>query len=190
MSEFVTPWSVFRAHHLVENWRTKAVRRSFWASSKSGASHLDEGVTLQIRSKFSALRPRSVIGGAVASAVLLVSMGFGTAAGASTIQSASPSAFCSTIITYHPTTIPNPKSLTAYKAWAKSLIPFYEKLASEAPNASTKSLLNAVVAVLKYYASSTSLPKLNGYILKYHSKWAAGSKALATAIISCAKSLE
>jgi hypothetical protein len=131
------------------------------------------------------------VGGVVASAVLLVSMGFGAStSGASTIQSASPSAFCTTIITYHPKTIPNPKSLTAYKAWAKSLEPFYEKLASEAPNASTKSLLNAVVAVLKYYASSSSLPKLNGYILKYHSKWTAGSKALASAIISCAKSLE
>jgi hypothetical protein len=161
-----------------------------WASIEAGVSHLDEGATLHIRSKFSALRPRSVVGGAVASAVLLVSMGFGTSSGASTIQSASSSAFCTTVFTYHATTIPNPKSLTAYKAWAKSLEPFYKRLASEAPNASTKSLLNAVVAVLKYYASSSSLPKLNGYILKYHSKWAAGSKALASAIISCAKSLE
>jgi len=145
---------------------------------------------LHIRSNRSALRPRSVVGGVVASAVLLVSMGLGTSSGASTAQSASPSTFCTTIITYHPTTIPNPKSLTAYKAWAKSLEPFYERLASEAPNASTKSLLNAVVSVLKYYASSSSLPKLNGYILKYHAKWTAGSKALASAIISCAKSLE
>jgi hypothetical protein len=157
---------------------------------RAGALHLDEGATLSIQSKAGALRLRTVVGGVAASAVLLVSMGFGATSGAATIQSASPSAFCTTIITYHPTTVPNPKSLTAYKAWAKSLEPFYIKLASEAPNASTKSLLNAAVAVLKYYASSTSLPKLNSYILKYHSKWAAGSKALASAIISCAKSLE
>lgn len=157
----------------------------------AGAVHPNEGVTLNTRSKFLALRPRSVAGGAVASAVLLVSMGIGApTSGASTIQSASPSAFCTTIITYRPTTLPNPKSLTSYKAWAKSLEPFYVKLASEAPNASTKSLLNAVVSVLKSYASSRSLAKLNGYILKYHSKWAAGSKALSAAIVSCAKSLE
>ncbi|MEO9180407.1 MAG: hypothetical protein ABI298_02010 [Acidimicrobiales bacterium] len=139
---------------------------------------------------FSALRPRSVAGGAIASAILLASMGQGVpTSGASTTQSASPSAFCTTIITYRPTALPNPKSLTSYKAWAKSLEPFYAKLASEAPSASTKSLLNAVVSVLKYYASSSSLSKLDGYILQYHSKWAAGSKALTASISSCAKSL-
>lgn len=156
---------------------------------KTGAAHDDEGVTLNTRFRFSATRPRSVIGGTIASAVLLVSMGFGAStSGASTIQSASSSAFCTTIISYRPMVVPIPNNLKSFKAWAKSLEPFYEKLASEAPNASTKSVLNAVVSVVKSYASSSSLSKLNSYLLKYHAKWTAGSKALSAAIKSCAKS--
>jgi hypothetical protein len=38
--------------------------------------------------------------------------------------------------------------LKSYKAWAKSLIPYFEKLASEAPNAATKAAFNEVVVVL------------------------------------------
>ena len=66
----------------------------------------------------------------------------------------------------------------------------YAKLASEAPNASSKSVLNAVVVVLKDYISSKSLPKLDAYIAANHAAWTKGTKALAAAIISCAKSLE
>ena len=157
----------------------------------AGASHLSEGVTLNTRSKISDVRARSVVGSGAASGVSMTSMGFGAStSGASTTQCASPSAFCTTTITFRPTALPNPKSLTSCVAWEKSLEPFYEKLASEGPNESTKSLLNVVVADLKYYVSSSSLPKLNGQILKYQSKWTAGSKALTAAITSCAKSLE
>jgi len=111
-------------------------------------------------------------------------------ASASSIVSASPSAFCTTIISFHSTVPPSVKNLKSYKAWAKTLVPFYEKLASEAPNTATKSVLNEVVVVLKYYENSTSLTKLDASVLKYNAKWEAGSKALAKAIISCAKSLE
>ena len=127
----------------------------------------------------------------MASATLLVATGLGVpGASAASIKSAGPSAFCTTIISYHPTTPPNPKNLTSYRAWAKSLEPFYESLAKEAPNASTKAVLNEVVVVLKYYVSSSSITKLDASVLKYEAKWKAGAKALAAAIISCAKSLE
>jgi hypothetical protein len=86
--------------------------------------------------------------------------------------------------------VPSPTNLKSYKAWAKSLEPFYETLASEAPTAASKSVLNEVVVVLKYYVSSSSITKLDASVLKYHAKWAAGAKALAKAIESCAKSLE
>jgi hypothetical protein len=132
-----------------------------------------------------------VIGGVLASATLLVSMGFGApSALAASSRSAAPSAFCTTIISYRPATIPNPKNLSSYRAWAKSLEPFYESLAKEAPNATTKAVLNEVVVVLKYYVSSSSVTKLDASVLKYEAKWKAGAKALAAAIISCAKSLE
>ena len=134
---------------------------------------------------------RAVIGGVLASATLLISTGLGApSASASSIKSAAPSAFCTTIISYRPAAVPNPKNLSSYRAWAKSLEPFYETLAKEAPNAATKAVLNEVVVVLKYYASSSSVTKLDASVVKYQAKWKAGAKALAAAIISCAKSLE
>jgi hypothetical protein len=146
---------------------------------------------LKIRSTIPTGGFRSVIGGVLASATLLVSMGIGAqGASAASIKSAAPSAFCTTIISYRPATIPNPKNLKSYRAWAKSLEPFYESLAKEAPNAATKAVLNEVVVVLKYYVSSSSVTKLDASVVKYEAKWKAGAKALATAIISCAKSLE
>jgi hypothetical protein len=130
------------------------------------------------------------MGGVLASAVLLVSMGVGTqGAAASNYRSASSSAFCTTIFTFHPAIAPSPTNLKSYRAWAKTLEPFYKTLASEAPNAATKSVLNEVVVVLKYYVSSKNLSKLDAGVLKYESKWAAGAKALAKAVVSCAKSL-
>jgi len=136
-------------------------------------------------------RARGAIGGVLASAVLLVSVGVGTqGASASSYKSASSSAFCTTIYTYHPSSVPSVTNLKSYRKWAASLEPFYETLASEAPNAATKSVLNEVVVVLKYYVSSSNLAKLDASVLKYHAQWTKGSKALAAAIVSCAKSLE
>jgi hypothetical protein len=146
---------------------------------------------LNIRTICAGVRARAAIGCVLASAVLLVSTGVGTqGASASSYRSASESQFCSTIISFHPTVAPSASNLKSYRAWAKTLIPFYQKLASEAPNAATKSVLNEVVVVLRYYENSTSITKLDASVLKYHAKWTAGAKALANAVITCAKSLE
>jgi len=145
---------------------------------------------LKVRTILMPRRASGAFGGILAPAVLLVSMGVSTpSASASSFSSASPSAFCTTIFTYHATAVPSPTNLKSYKAWAKSLEPFYERLASEAPSAASKSVLNEVVVVLKYYASSSSITKLDASVLKYHAKWAAGAAALAKDIESCAKSL-
>jgi hypothetical protein len=146
---------------------------------------------LKVRTSLMPARVRAAIGGIAASAVLLVSFGVGTpSASAATVTSASPSAFCTTIFTYHATAVPSPSNLKSYKAWAKAVEPFYQKLASEAPTAASKSVLNEVVVVLKYYINSSSITKLDASVVKYQSKWAAGAKALSKAIVSCAKSLE
>ena len=133
--------------------------------------------------------PMAAFGAVVASATMMLSVAVASPSGASTVQYAAPSAFCTTIFTAPHTIAPAYTNLKAYQAWAKSLEPFYAKLASEAPNAASKSILNAVVVVLKDYISSKSIPKLDAYILKNQSAWTKGSKALAAAIISCAKSL-
>ena len=120
---------------------------------------------------------------------MMVSLGAAVpASGAATVRSASPSAFCSTIFTYHPTN-PSGTNYASYCKWAKSYLPFYEKLVSEAPNSKTKSVLNEIVTVLKYESSQKSLKALGLYVAKNQKYWVKASKSLAAAIISCAKSL-
>ena len=140
--------------------------------------------------KFRSKSPKVAFGAVVASAAMMLSVAVASPSGASSVPSAAGSQFCTTILTYHPAVPPAITSLKSYQAWAKTLEPFYEKLASEAPNAASKSVLNAVVTVLKDYVSSKSLPKLDAYIAANHAAWTKGTKALAAAIISCAKSLE
>ena len=131
---------------------------------------------------------RTFVGAFAASAITMASLAvFTPPSGAATYKSAGESAFCKSIFTFHPTT-PAKINLKSYEAWAKTLEPFYAKLASEAPNGASRRVLGEVVLVLKYYEKSTSLTKLDLAIAKYHSQWLAGTKALAAAIVSCAKS--
>ncbi len=133
--------------------------------------------------------PVAAFGAVVASAAMMLSVAVASPSGASSVQSAAGSAFCTTIFRAPHTIAPASTNFKAYQAWAKSLEPFYAKLASEAPNASSKAVLNEVVVVLKDYIASKSLPKLDAYIIKNQAAWTKGAKALAAAIISCAKSL-
>jgi len=133
-------------------------------------------------------RLRGMAGVFAASAMIVTSLvAFAPSSGAVTYKSAGESAFCKTIFTFHPK-VPVPTNYKHYVAWAKSVEPFYAKLASQAPNAASRRVLGEVVLVLKYYEKSTSLTKLDLAIAKYHAKWLAGTKALAGAIVACAKS--
>jgi hypothetical protein len=134
--------------------------------------------------------PRTALGAVLASAAMMLSVAVAAPSGAASVPSAAGSAFCTTIFTFHPAVPPASTSLKSYQTWAKSIEPFYAKLASEAPSAASKSVLSAVVTVLKDYISSKSIPKLDAYIAANHAKWTKGTKALAAAIISCAKTLE
>jgi hypothetical protein len=131
----------------------------------------------------------AAFGAVAASVTMMLSIAVASPSGASSVQSAAGSAFCTTIFTLPHTVPPAMTNLKSYQAWAKSLEPLYAKLASEAPNAASKSVLNAVVTVLKDYVSSKSLPKLDAYIVKNRAAWTKGTKALAAAIVACAKSL-
>lgn len=97
------------------------------------------------------------------------------------------SAFCKTMFTFKPVSPPTKISTTSYRKWAKATLPFYEKLDSEAPNAKTKTILDEIVTILKYEASSTSLKGLETYILANHKNFAKSSIALAQAIVACAQ---
>ena len=97
------------------------------------------------------------------------------------------SAFCKTMFTYKPVAPPSAVTTKGYRKWAKALLPFYEKLATEAPNAKTKVILNEIVTIFKAEASSKSLKGLESYIYTHHANFAKSSKALAGAIVACAK---
>jgi hypothetical protein len=97
------------------------------------------------------------------------------------------SAFCKTMFTFHPVSPPSKVSTSTYKKWAKSYLPFYEKLDSEAPNTKTKKVLDEIVTILKYEASSNSLKGLEAYIIANHKNFAKSSIALAQAIVACAQ---
>jgi hypothetical protein len=97
------------------------------------------------------------------------------------------SAFCKTMFTYKPVAPPTKISTKSYQKWAKASLQFYEKLDSEAPNAKTKVILDEIVTILKYEASSSSLKSLEAYIAANHAHFAKSSIALAKAIIACAQ---
>lgn len=129
------------------------------------------------------IRAKTIVAGALCSATLALSLGVVVPS-----SSAAPSAFCSTLMTYHATT-PSVGTVAGYHAWAKAILPFYEKLQSTAPNTASKKTLTEIVTILKDYESSATMAKLIAYETANRAHWITDTKALAAAIISCAKSL-
>lgn len=122
---------------------------------------------------------------AVAASALVLSVGV---AGAATHVEASSSAFCKTILSFHAKE-PTGTSYSSYQKWAKAYLPFWQKLASEAPSGATKTVLNELVTVVKYEASAKNYKALGAYYLAHQKQWTAGWKAFAKDIVSCATSL-
>jgi hypothetical protein len=125
---------------------------------------------------------RGLLAGATMLTALTISLGVAES------SSSGSSAFCNTIITFYEQDakeITPPTTMTAYRAWAAELVPFYEKLASEAPNAASKTTLGDVVVILKWESKKQSISSLEVYIAKNHAKFEAGTKALGNAIKSC-----
>lgn len=101
-------------------------------------------------------------------------------------SASSSSSFCTTLKSYKPSNPPSSIKTASYHAWAKTLLPFYEKLASEAPNAKTKQELNEIVTILKYEATSTTVTGLESYLAANSVAYANGVKAMVKAFMSCA----
>ena len=132
---------------------------------------------------------RTALAGTIAAAVMTVGLGAASPSGAATtLRYASPSAFCTTIYSYH-VKPPTGANYSSYRAWAKANLGFYQKLASEAPNGKAKTALKEIVTILKYEASAKNLKSLGKYVVKNQKSWVNFSKSLASAIINCAKSL-
>ena len=130
---------------------------------------------------------RFVVAG-LAVATLSVALGAG-AANATTTQSAALSPFCKTLTTFHPKSPPPAKNYTAYRAWAKQYLPFFQKLASEAPNAATKTLMNDLAQYIKAESKATSAKALGAYFYAHRVQWTKGWKAFIAATMTCVTSL-
>lgn len=128
------------------------------------------------------------IGLGATSAALVLSLGVGVASsGASTMKSASPSAFCTTLLSFSKIKQPAMSNATTYRKWIKAYLPTWEKLAAEAP-AGSKKVLSEVVVILKYEQNTTSALKMEAYVAKNAKAWANGWKAFATSAVSCVTS--
>lgn len=98
------------------------------------------------------------------------------------------SPFCAAVFSYaeHPITPPKTLTISGWHTYAKELVPYFSRMASTAPNAASKTTLNEIVTILKYYSAATSTAKLVAYENAHRSQWLAGTKALAAAVKNCA----
>jgi hypothetical protein len=128
----------------------------------------------------------------VTAGILVLSLGVAVPnSAAAKTSSASEATFCKTLIgfslKFRSDATPTGTGIGAYHSWVKKVLPLYEQLASEAPNAGTKTFLNELVKILKEYGSVTSLSKLATTELANQAKYLKGTKQLTSAIVGCAK---
>ncbi|HVB71491.1 MAG TPA: hypothetical protein VND83_08330 [Acidimicrobiales bacterium] len=131
-------------------------------------------------------RGRALLGGAVVASLLTLGAG-SVSAGASTRVLATESAFCHTILTFH-SHAPTGTTYSSYQKWAKTYLPFWEKLASEAPSSGSKRVLTELVTILKHEATVANYKTLGTYIASHQTQWIAGWKAFTKDITNCALS--
>lgn len=132
-------------------------------------------------------RSRALLGAAVIASLLTLGSG-AVGAGASTQLSATESAFCNTLLHFH-AKAPSGTTYSSYQKWAKTYLPFWEKLASEAPSGSVKTVLNELVTIVKYEANAKNVQAIGVYMSTHQKQWLAGWKAFAKAAMSCATSM-
>ncbi len=135
-----------------------------------------------------AMRARRLAAAMLAAAAFSVAAGAG-AASASSTQSAAMSPFCKTLTTFHPKSPPAAKNYTAYRAWSKQYLPFFQKLASQAPNAATRTLMGDLVQYVKAGANATSAKALGAYLVAHRAQWTKGWKGFISATMACVTSL-
>jgi len=133
------------------------------------------------------MRRRS-LGALAGAAVLASTLGLGLATSgpaAAATRSAAPSAFCHTLFSVKNYTPPAGSNYQNYRKWIAAYLPWYEKLAAEAPNASVKRVLSQLVAVLKSEDNLSNEKALAYYIGTHETQWASDWKAFAQAEIAC-----
>ena len=142
-----------------------------------------------MRTRHLAANSRFTLGGALATAVLIGSLGVAApSSGASTVKLAAPSAFCTTLVSLSKGAPPASTDLSNYKKWIAAYLPYYQKLAKEAPT-SARPVLNGLVKLMQHEGKTASVQALGAYVADHSKQWTNGWKAFATAAISCATTM-
>jgi hypothetical protein len=124
---------------------------------------------------------KTTLGAVVVVATMVVSLGVAVPSS----SASGSSAFCTMVKNYKPSSSPTSINTKSYHAWAQSVLPFYEKLASEAPSSKSKQELSELVTILKDEANTTSLTSLEASIASNETAWANGLKAVLSALMTC-----
>lgn len=141
------------------------------------------GISSTLRvSRFQRLLAAGLVSATLGMAISVGPSGVSTA-------SASMSPFCKTLTSFHPKNPPTGTNYQAYRVWAKTYLPLFQKLASQAPNASTKTVLTEMAQILKHESSLYSTHAFAAYVASHRTAWTKGWKSFASAVMSCVTSL-
>jgi len=103
-------------------------------------------------------------------------------------SSAGNSSFCTAVFSWVKVSAKDdnpPTTAAGYSKWAKEVLPYFQKLASTAPNAKSKEVLNAVVDVYKYLAKEKNPASAFAYFGLNEKKLLNASKTLASSVAAC-----
>jgi hypothetical protein len=136
-------------------------------------------------------RLRTSIAALTLSGVMLASVGVAVdSGGASGMKLAGQSAYCKTLMSFSAIKgAPSTKNLVAYRNWISAALPKFQKLQSQAPNASVKRVLGDLVVVLKSQSNATGAAKLQRAIAANQKQWVNDWKVFTSSALSCVTSL-
>ena len=78
---------------------------------------------------------------------------------------------------------------STWQKWAKTYLPFWQKLASEAPSKGSKAVLNELVSIIKYEANAKNYTQIGAYVAAHEKWWTNGWASFAKDVEGCAASL-
>jgi len=136
-------------------------------------------------------RIRTITAAIVLSGSMIVTLGaVATSSGATTMRLAGASPFCKTLMSF--TSVkgaPSVKNVAAYRTWVTTNLPRFQKLESQAPNASVKKVLAELVTIMQSQSKIGSVQQFQKSIAANRHLWSNDFKAFLTTAMSCVTSI-
>lgn len=106
-----------------------------------------------------------------------------------TPASAGQSPFCRTLLAFHSHAPQNSQDWKSYRAFARTVLPTFKKLAATAPNSATRELMDQLVAQLTFDTQANSVNAFKGYWTSHLRHWEYDWQQFAAAELTCVKAL-